>query len=313
MSLRFATTLAVVLTGMIAGRGGLPFSRGLWVQAPAQPVFSARSELVVLHVMVKDRKGAYVSGLGPEAFTVFEDGQPQLIQFFATQDAPVTVGLLVDSSGSMLPLRDRVIAAAGLFADTSNPEDEIFALAFNEDVRAALPREAPFTGDADTLRTALARTISARGRTALYDAMLAGLKYVATGGHLRKVLVVISDGGDNASTTTLEQVLQQIRIANTVIYGIALIDPVDRDANPRRLKQFADTSGGEAFQPRDVAQIGDVFEHIARDIRNTYTIGYVPDDVTRDGRFRRIRVAVNLPGRPALSVRTRQGYVMGER
>jgi VWFA-related protein len=311
IGLRFATTVAVVLSAMTAGRAGLPLSPGLGVQAPAQPTFSARSELVVLHVMVKDRRGAYVPGLGPEAFTVFEDDRPQAIRFFAIQDAPVTVGLIIDSSGSMLPVRDRVITAAGLFAATSNPDDEIFALAFNEVVRAALPPEAPFTGDAETLRMALTRTISARGRTALYDAMLAGLKYVDRGNHSRKVLVVLSDGGDNASSATLEQALQQTQVANTVIYTIALLDLLERDANPRRLKQFADASGGEAFRPRNVAQIGEILEHIARDIRNAYTIGYVPG--ARDGRFRRIRVVVSVPGGPALSVRTRQGYLMGEK
>ena len=311
MGLRFATMVTVVLSAMTGGRADLLLSPGVAVQAPAQPVFSARSELVVLHVMVKDRKGAYVPGLRPEAFTVFEAGQRQAIQFFATQDAPVTVGLLIDSSGSMLPVRDRVIAAAGIFADTSNPEDEIFALAFNEDVRAALPPEAPFTDDAGTLRTALTRTISARGRTALYDAILAGLEYVGRGSHPRKVLVVLSDGGDNASAATLEQVLQQTQVANTVIYTIAFVDPLEREASPGRLKRLADMSGGEAFQPRKVSQVGEVLQHIARDIRNTYTIGYVPGDVTRDGRFRRIRVVV--PNRPALSVRTREGYVMGER
>ena len=313
MGLRFATMVTVVLSAMTGGRADLLPSPGVAVQAPAQPVFSVRSELVVLHVMVKDRKGAYVPGLRPEAFTVFENDERQAIQFFATQDAPVTVGLLIDSSGSMLPVRDRVIAAAGIFADTSNREDEIFALAFNEDVRAALPPEAPFTGDAGTLRTALTRTISARGRTALYDAILAGLEHVDRGSHPRKVLVVLSDGGDNASAATLEQVLKQTQVANTVIYTIALVDPLERDASPGRLKRLADMSGGEAFQPRSVSQVGEVLQHIASDIRNTYTIGYVPRDMTRDGRFRRIRVVVSVPSRSALSIRTRQGYVMEER
>jgi VWFA-related protein len=142
---------------------------------------------------------------------------------------------------------------------------------------------------------------------------MAGLEYVGRGSHPRKVLVVLSDGGDNASAATLEQVLEQAQVANTVIYTIALVDPLERDANPGRLKRLADTSGGEAFQPRNISQVGDVLQHIARDIRNTYTIGYVPGDTARDGRFRRIRVIVSHPNRPSLSVRTRQGYVMGQR
>jgi VWFA-related protein len=254
-----------------------------------------------------------VPGLIGEAFSVWEDGDRQTIQFFATQDAPVTVGLLIDSSGSMLAVRNRVIAAAGTFAETSNPDDEIFALVFSDDVRAALPPEAPFTSDSSTLRSALGNAISSRGRTALYDAILAGLEYLDKGRHQRKVLVVLSDGGDNASKGTLEEVLRQTQTSNTVVYTIGLIDPVDREASPRRLKQLSDASGGETFQPENFSQISDVMQRVARDIRNSYTLGYAPKEGDRGGRFRRIRVAVNAPELPGLSVRTRQGYVMGDK
>jgi VWFA-related protein len=312
MGLRVATTMALVLSAATADVAVVLSRPGLAVQAPEQALFSARSELVVLHVTVKDRRGGYVAGLPAEAFAVLEDDQPQQIQFFAMQDAPVTVGLIIDSSGSMLPVRDRVIAAAGTFADTSNRDDEIFALAFNEYVRAALPPEAPFTGDPAALRTALAQAISARGRTALYDAIMAGLQYVAKGTLPRNVLVVLSDGADNASVATLDQVLRQSQLANAVIYTIALIDPVEPDANPRRLKQLANATGGEAFEPRNISQVGEALQRVAHDIRNSYTIGYVPVDSARDGRFRRIRVVVNAPGQRGLSIRTRQGYVMAE-
>jgi len=283
------------------------------VQQPSALVFSARSELVVLHVTVKDKQGAYVRGLTSEAFTVLEDRQPQKIELFASQDAPVDVGLLVDSSGSMLPNRDRVAAAAGTFAETSNPQDEIFALAFNEWVRAALPPYAPFTSDAKTLRTALSAAIAAQGRTALYDAILAGLDYLTQGMEPRKVLVVVSDGGDNASTATFDEVLRKTQASNTVIYTIALADPVDRDANPGRLKRLAEATGGQAFEPREISAVADVLREIARDIRHTYTIGYIPANSARDGHFRRIRVRVTAPDHRGLSVRTRQGYVVEER
>jgi VWFA-related protein len=206
-----------------------------------------------------------------------------------------------------------VIAAAGTFAETSNPDDEIFALVFSDDVRAALAPEAPFTSDSATLRSALTSAISTRGRTALYDAILEGLEYLDKGQHPRKVLVVLSDGGDNASQATLDEVLRQTQTSNTVLYTIALIDPVDREASPRRLKQLAEASGGEAFQPDNFSQISDVLQRVARDIRNSYTIGYVPTEGDGGGRFRRIRVAVNVPQLGGLSVRTRQGYVMGDR
>jgi VWFA-related protein len=243
---------------------------------------------------------------------VFEDERPQTIAFFSDQDAPVTVGLLIDSSGSMRHERDLVIAAAGTFVETSNPADEIFALAFGDDVRAVLPPTAPFTGDADVLRNALIRTVSSMGRTALHDAIAAGLDYLARGRHPRKALVVVSDGGDNASRTTFEQVVRMTQVSNTVIYTVALADPIERDANPRRLGQLAAASGGEAFRPHGVTRIADAFRDIARDIRHTYTIGYVPSNPARQGRFHRTAVIARAPDRRRLLVRTRQGYFVEE-
>jgi Ca-activated chloride channel homolog len=173
------------------------------------PIFSSSAELVVAHVTVKDRQGAYVTSLPQEAFRVFEDGTPQRIDFFTGEDSPVTVGFLVDSSGSMREGRERVIAAATAFAEASNRQDELFALAFNEHVRAALPPSAPFTNDATVFRAALAGAWGAQGRTAMYDAISNGLSNVAKGRHPRRALVVVGDGGDNASTTTFDEVLKQ--------------------------------------------------------------------------------------------------------
>jgi len=309
MEVRLGGVAALCLAGLIGSPVGIARSRGLPHQE-SSPVFSVRSELVVLHVLVTDRRGTYVSGLASPDFTVFEDGQRQTVQLFARQDAPVDVGLLVDGSGSMLTARDRVAAAAGTFTETSNPNDEIFALVFNEYVRPALPPDAPFTSDPETIRGALATAIRARGRTALYDAVAAGLEYLEKGSHLRKVLVVVADGGDNASRGTFEDVLRKTQVSNTVIYTIALVDPLDRDANPGRLGRLADASGGEAFRPRDVSEVEEVLGRIARDIRNSYTLGYVSSNTVRDERFRRVRVTANTPGRRGVLVRTRQGYVV---
>ena len=306
-----ATAVVLSATALSQPRPGMLASPRS--QEPGQPVFSARSELVVLHVMVKDRRGAYVPGLSADAFTVLEDERPQTIQFFAAQDAPVAAGLLIDNSGSMLAARDRVIAAAAAFVETSNPQDEIFALLFDERVRAVLPPHAPFTSDAAAMRAALAGAISPWGRTALHDAILAGLEYVEQGTHPRKVLVVVSDGGDNASAATFDDALRRTQISNTAIYTIAVVDPLERRANPNLLRRIADTTGGEAFRPRRVADVAGVLDHIARDIRHTYTIGYIPADTVRDGRMRRIRVIVRAPAHRALSIRTRQGYVLNER
>jgi VWFA-related protein len=299
-----AASLIGVLTAVVIGVE----SSAAAAQRPDRPTFSTQSELVVLHVVVKDRRGTYVTNLAPDAFTIFEDGERQAIQFFGMQDSPVTGGLVVDSSGSMLEIRDRVAAAVAAFVETSNPRDEIFALAFNDAVRAALPQDQPFTSDANVLRAALG-AISAQGRTALHDAVWAGLDYLALGTHQAKVLVVVSDGADNASSRSFEDLLRKAQVSNTVIYTVAFTDPVERDANPKRLRRLAETSGGEAFEPRAVTEVTSVLERIARDIRNTYTIGYVPTNTAHDNRMRRLRVAVKAADGRELRVRTRHGYV----
>ena len=275
------------------------------------PVFSSRAELVVAHVTVKDRDGAYVTGLPQEAFRIFEDGVRQRIAFFTGEASPVTVGFIVDSSGSMREGRERVIAAATAFAEASHSQDELFALAFNEHVRVALSPSMPFTSDAGVFRAALAGAMGAQGRTAMYDAVSNGLSYIAKGHHPRRVLVVVGDGGDNASTTTFDQVLKDAQASNAAIYTVGIVDPLEREANPRLLKRLAAATGGESFSPRDVDAVDDVLQQIARDIRHSYTLAYVSSNSARDGQFRRIRVVVTDPARRALRVRTRDGYRAG--
>ena len=273
------------------------------------PVFSSESDLVVIHATIKDRDGAYVTGLTRDAFAILEDGRPQTAQLFTSDDAPVTVGLLIDSSGSMQPNRERVIAAAAAFAKASHPSDELFALAFNDDVRSALPPTAPFTSDVSMLQDALTTTIRAYGRTALFDAIAAGLDYLGRGRHQRRVLVIVSDGGDNASRTTFDEVVTKTQASNAVIYTVALGDPVDRDANPGLLRRIAQANGGEMFAPRDAGDITEVLQRIAQDIRHTYTLGYVSTNTARDGVFRQIRLIVQSPKNRRLIVRSREGYL----
>jgi VWFA-related protein len=289
----------------------------LWLPARAtsqdqpRPTFSASSELVVLHVTVRDRKGAYVQGLAQDAFNVIEDGRAQEVRFFTDSDTPATVGLLIDSSGSMYQHRPLTIAGVVAFANASHPQDEIFALAFNEYVTAVLPPGAPFTSEGVVLRGALERGINSRGKTALYDAIVGGVNYLTRGSRERKVLVVISDGGDNASRTSQEEAVRRAQTSNAVIYTIGLIDPDSRDANPELLKALSQASGGESFRPKNSDGIGKALAQIARDIRHTYTIGYTPTNSTRDGAYRSVRVVVTAPpGRP-LVVRSRTGYRAG--
>jgi Ca-activated chloride channel homolog len=281
------------------------------VHGQETPTFSANSELVALHVTVRDKKGAYVTGLTQDAFNVIEDGQAQTVRLFTDTDTPATIGLLIDSSGSMHQHRQVTIAGATTFATASHPEDEIFAIAFNESVTPVLPMSTPFTNDGPTLRSALERKVNSRGRTALYDAIAGGIEYLSRGTRERKVLVLLSDGGDNASRTTKDDAVHKAQASNAVIYTIALIESDARDANPDLLKELSLASGGEAYRPRNSGGIADVLGRIARDIRHTYTIGYTPTNTARDGAFRSVRVVVTAPpGRP-LVVRSRTGYRAG--
>jgi VWFA-related protein len=281
----------------------------LLVQEP-RAAFVSRSELVVLRVSVVDRRAGFVSGLPREAFVVHEDGQPRDIQFFENEDTPVTVGLVVDCSGSMQTRRDGVIAAGLAFARSSHPADELFTLNFNEDVWPGLPADQPFTSDRDELKRALDRSIT-RGQTALFDAVAAGLRHLGRGTRTRKVLVVVSDGGDNASRTRFDDVLDMALRHDVVIYTIGIYDPGDRDARPGLLRQLADATGGEAFFPKPNDPVTPVLERIARDIRSSYTVGYVPPAGDSARRRRSIRVEVRPPDGRKLAVRARSSYIGG--
>ena len=276
--------------------------------------FRSHSELVVLHVAVRDGQGGYVSGLSQESFRVSENRLPQRISFFNSQDAPVTVGLLIDASRSMAPHRDSVIAAAMAFTRAMSLQDEFFVLGFNERMHTPLSAEKPFTSHEPTLRVALAQAIAARGQTAIYDAVNEGLGYVRKGAFERQVLVVVSDGGDNASQSTKEHVLRNAQASNAVIYTIALVDPLDTEADPGFLSALSNATGGVAFRPRNTDEIELILQKVASDIRNMYTIGYVPAEVTETKArtkepLRRIAVDVRLSTGQKLSVRTRRAYL----
>jgi len=278
----------------------------LAVLAQARPVFTSHSDLVVLHVSVLDRHAGYVSDLPREAFTVTEDGRPQQIEFFEHEDTPVTVGIVIDSSGSMVRRRDAVIAAGMAFAASSNPADELFTINFNEHVWPGLENGQEFTSDSDTLRHALDRA-SARGRTAFFDALATAMRHLDKGHEPRKVLIVVSDGGDNASRTTCDEIIERALRSDVVIYTIGIYDPADDDQNPKLLKKLAAVTGGEAFFPKTNDEVTPVLERIARDIRSSYSIGYVPPD-GRVGEHR-LHVDVRDPARRKLSVRARSVYV----
>jgi Ca-activated chloride channel family protein len=265
-------------------------------------------DLVVLQATVRDHKGAPVPGLRKENFQVYEDKAPQQIESFSHEDVPVTVGLVVDNSGSMRPKRSDVIAAAMAFVRSSNPADQMFVVNFNEHVSLGLPAALPFTNNAAQLETALSRN-AISGMTALYDAIAAGLEQLQKGKWDKKVLIVVSDGGDNASKRNLAQVLSMVNQSNAVIYTLGIFDETDEDRNPRVLSRLSRASGGEAFFPKTLQEILPICEQIAQEIRSQYSIAFVPTNRKQDGAYRTIDVkAYASSGGRRLSVITRAGF-----
>jgi Ca-activated chloride channel homolog len=291
----------------------------LVLAAVARPLESSRShpgddytigvnvDMVVLQATALDHKGTLVSGLGQNDFQIYEDGVLQPIKNFSHQDIPVTVGLVIDNSGSMRSKRHDVIAAALAFARSSNPQDQMFVVNFNEKVSFGLPGTTPFTDQVAQLEVALSR-IAADGETALYDAMAAALEHLKKGSRDKKVLIVVSDGGDNASQYNLARIMAMARQSDAIIYTVGIFDPQDEDRNPHVLRQLARDTGGEVFLPESLQDLAPTCERIAHDIRNQYTLTYVPTNRKRDGTYRVIHVKASGQGRGRLSVRTRAGY-----
>jgi Ca-activated chloride channel family protein len=298
MRLAGTSALLLVVAALPALRAQQPFAD--------PPSFrSASTELVVLPVTVTDRRGGLVSDLPRDRFTVFDNGRRQDVALFTNEDIPVSVGLVLDNSGSMRGKLGEVVAAALAFAGASNPDDELFTLEFSDDVKDALPGRRLLANDITGLRLALTALVPA-GRTALYDALIAGLDRLSEGTRARRVLVLISDGGDNASASTLREVLARARASNVTIYTIGVYERDDPDANARVLKSIAETTGGERFLPESPGPLLSDCQRIAREIRSGYTIGYVPPD--RDGTFHHVRVQVDASDGRKLNVRTRPGY-----
>ena len=266
--------------------------------------------LVVLHATVRDRSARFVSNLREQDFEVYEDGVRQSLRLFLHEDVPVTVGLVVDHSGSMQSKLVEVTAAARSFAQFSNPQDQMFVVNFNETVALGLPAAIPFTNNPAQLQGAIWRA-PALGETALYDAVVKGLQQLQEGNRDRKVLLVISDGGDNASTHSLAQVASRAAQSSAMIYTIGLFEAGNPDRNPGVLHQLARATGGEAFFPDQIGEVTAICEGIARDIRNQYTLGYVSTNGAQNTAYRAIRVVARAAGRGRLFVRTRYGYSIG--
>jgi Ca-activated chloride channel homolog len=272
------------------------------------PVFRAQSDLVVMHVNVFDGHSDAVPNLPREAFHVIEDNEPQDITFFSGADVPVAVGLVIDNSSSMLTRRRMVLAGGATFAASSHPEDELFTVIFNEHVRYGLPPTLSFTTSQSVLQAALTR-YPPGGKTALYDAVIAALDHLDKASLQKHVLVVLSDGDDNASRQSEKEMLERARRSDAIVYTVSNANEETGPAGkPGVLKKLAEATGGVALFPKSEATVVSAFDEIATNIRRGYSIGYVPTNGARDGAFRKVKVMVRLPGRNNLNVRSRHGY-----
>jgi Ca-activated chloride channel family protein len=273
---------------------------------PASSTISVKSELVALPVRVTDTHGNVVPGLTQEAFSVFEDSRPQKLTLFQQEDAPVTVGLVVDHSRSMGPKLAEVTAAVSAFAHSSNPRDEMFVVDFNDDVWLQILGGKPFTSNARDLETAVS-AVSARGRTALYDAVAEGLNHLRFGHYEKKALIIVSDGGDNASHQKFSQILNLAQHSQVVIYSIVLQGD-GQEENPGVLRGLSKSTGGISYFPSSADTIAGISALIARDLRDQYTLGFAPEKQANNASYRKIQVKVSAPGRSKVHVRYRPGY-----
>jgi len=272
-------------------------------------VFRADTRLVVLPTTVVDKNGHLVTTLPREAFTVLENGVQQQIKQFKREDVPVSMGLIIDNSGSMREKRAKVEAAALALVKASNPEDEVFIVNFNDEAFLDNPHGKDFTSDIKEMEDALTR-IDSRGGTAMRDAIRMSIDHVKEKAHKdKKVLVVVTDGNDNSSVVGLEDLVKAAQQSEVLIYAVGLLtDEERREAKraQRALEALAEATGGETFFPRDVSEVERIATQVAHDIRNQYTIAYTPLNQAMDGSFRQIKVTVKAAGNP--TVRARSGY-----
>ena len=277
-------------------------------QAQDQPLFRSESDLVVLHVNVFDGKSDAVPDLPQDAFQIFEDGEPQTITFFGGTDVPVAAGLVLDNSSSMLSRQRMVTAGGTAFIRSRHAEDELFTIHFNEDLHFGLPAGIAFTSQESLLSAALGR-YRPGGKTALFDAVIAALDHLERANHQKRVLVVLSDGEDNASHHSEGDMLERARNSDAIIYAVS--NATGRDGlagNPSTLRKLATSTGGIAYFPKSDGEVVESFAELGGNVRRGYSIGYVPRHLTHDGGFRHVKVTVRVPGRSNLRVRSRDGY-----
>ncbi|MFN7997859.1 MAG: VWA domain-containing protein [Bryobacteraceae bacterium] len=268
-------------------------------------VFTSDTKLVVLHATVVDKSGHLVTNLPETAFSVFENGVQQKIKLFKREDIPVSMGLIIDNSGSMRDKRAKVESAALALVKDSNRQDEVFIVNFNDE--AFLDKD--FTNDIKDLQEGLAR-IDSRGGTAMRDAIRMSIDHLKEKAKKdKKVLVVVTDGNDNSSLISLESLVKASQDSGVLLYTVGLLSEEERreaKRAKRALEALAEATGGEAYFPKEASDVDRIAHQVAHDIRNQYTLAYTPTNDALDGSFRQIKVVASAPNRPV--VRTRTGY-----
>ncbi len=268
-------------------------------------VFRADTRLVILPISVVEKNGKLITNLQQKAFKVFENGVEQPIKIFKREDVPVSLGIIIDNSGSMKEKRQKVEIASMDLVKASNRQDEVFIVNFNDDAWL----DVPFTSDIKAMEDGVAK-IDSRGGTAMREAISESLDYMKKEAkRQKKVLLVITDGNDNASSITIEKLITRCQQNEVLIYAIGLLNEEERREARiarRALDALAHETGGQAYYPKGVAEVDQITLEVAHELRNQYTIGYSPTVQAMDGSFRQIKVTVNGPGHPV--VRTRTGY-----
>jgi VWFA-related protein len=325
-SFRYLPISALGLTVAVLGCGWLSLVRA---QAPSQvniaprpkpapkeeilPKANIRADinLVLIPVTVTDPLNRFVTGLEKEYFKVYEDKKQQQIAAFSSEDAPLSVGLLFDCSGSMGPKLRSSREAVAQFFKTANPEDEAFLVQFHDTAELAVP----FTGDLGEIQNRLQFTQS-KGMTALLDAIYLSIHEMKKARNPRKALLIISDGGDNNSRYTESEIRNLVKEGDVQIYAIGIYEPASSRARtpeesngPALLRDLAEQTGGRQYEVENLSELPDIAAKIGMELRNQYMIGYSPMNQERDGKYRRVEVKLVQPhGMPLLRAFWRMGY-----
>lgn len=297
--------VVIVLASAAVGQQATPTP----VEDPDSPL-KVKTDLVTLTLTVTDPFNRYVTGLGKGAFTIIDNNVEQEISFFSDSDAPVSVGILFDVSGSMSGEKiARARTALSRFIMTNHPMDEYFLIAFNSRAQLLLDR----TRDGDAVLQKLT-LVQPKNNTALYDAVYLGIERVTRGSHQKRALLIISDGQDNNSRYNFGEVRRLMKESDVVTYAVGILDRGDAASvfgiqGQAFLDEITSVTGGKAFYPQTDVEMDEIFERIALELRHQYSIGYTPKDFQPDGKWRKIKVKVKPPrGFPRLTVRGRDGY-----